>query len=107
MSDDPNEFTSDQDGSSTGGTLRQKLEQALAQLSTLKAENETLKSKETERTTTTVWDELKVPAPIRGFYTGDKTPEAIKAWWDASRGFFNLEAGESEPQETEVQRSQR
>lgn len=82
--------------SNDGGTLRQKLEQAIAALNALKQENESLKSEKVERVVKATWDELKVPAPIRSFYQGDQSPEAMKQWWEASKGFFNIEAAVDE-----------
>lgn len=107
---DTDEFLSDSDGTQqTGGGLRVQLERALAELKTLKVENEKLSTRETERELAKVWDELKVPSAIRGFYTGDKSEKAIKEWWEASRGFFNTEAGEqpAEERESEQDRAQR
>lgn len=110
---DTNEFVlDDTDGNQSGGTLRQKLEQAVALLNQLKTENETLKSEKTNTVIKSAWDQLQVPEFYRGLYNGDKTPDAIKTWWEASKGFFNIEAGEEnkpavQEQETEQQREHR
>jgi len=110
---DTNEFVlDDTDGANqSGGTLRQKLEQAVALLNQFKAENEALKSEKTNTVIKSAWDELQVPEFYRGLYNGDKTPDAIKTWWEASKGFFNIEANEEAPagqeQETEQQREHR
>jgi hypothetical protein len=53
----------------------------------------TIATYETEKTTaalSSVWKELAVPEVIQGFYTGEKTTEAIKAWWEASKTVFNV-----------------
>lgn len=92
--------------SNNGGTLRQKLEQAIAALNTLKTENESLKTEKAERVVKATWDELNVPAPIRSFYQGDKSPEAMKQWWEASRGFFNIQVADEQPQPVELTQEQ-
>lgn len=104
MSDTSNEFVlDDNDGANqSGGTLRQKLEQAVALLNQLKTENEQLKSEKTQRTVNETWDTLSVPAPIREFYKGDQTPDAMKQWWEASKGFFNIQATEEQGQAEEL-----
>lgn len=99
MSDNGEFNQDDNDGQQNGGTLRQKLEQALAALKAKDQELEALRSKETERTVKATWDELQVPAPIREFYKGDQTPDAMKQWWEASKGFFNVQAVEEKPAE--------
>lgn len=110
MSDTSNEFVDD-DTTQDPGKLRQLLKQAHA---TLKQKDKELQDLLTEKATTVVkstWDELKVPDFYRGLYNGDKTPDAMKQWWEASKGFFNIEAGEQSPagevQETDEQRAHR
>jgi hypothetical protein len=88
--------------STDGGTLRQKLEQAIAALNAMKQENESLKSEKAERVVKATWDELQVPSPIRSFYQGDKSPDAMKQWWEASKGFFNIQAADEQPKPQEL-----
>lgn len=100
---DNNEFNQDDNaGQPSGGGLRAKLEQTLAELAATKKAFEELQSKETERAVKATWDELQVPAPIREFYKGDQTPEAMKQWWENSKGFFNVQAVEEQPEEQQA-----
>lgn len=100
---DNNEFNQDDpNGQPSGSGLRAKLEQALAENAQLKRAFEELQSKETERTVKATWDELQVPAPIREFYKGDQTPDAMKQWWESSKGFFNIQAVEEQPAEQQL-----
>lgn len=107
---DNSEFVDD-DTTQDPGKLRQLLKQAHATLKAKDKELEDLRSAESQRTVKSTWDELKVPDVIRGFYNGDKTPDAMKQWWEASKGFFNIEASVEQPavqeQETEQQREHR
>jgi len=107
---DNSEFVDD-DTQQDPGKLRQLLKQAHAQLKQKDKELEDLRTAEAQRTVKSTWDELKVPDFVRGLYNGDKTPDAMKQWWETSKGFFNIEAVEEAPakqeQETEEQRAHR
>lgn len=97
MSDTPNEFETVDDNEQEPGKLRQLLKQAHATLKQKDKELLELLSEKAATVAKTTWDELKVPAPIRDFYKGEQTPDAMKQWWEASKGFFNIEAGEEAP----------
>jgi hypothetical protein len=88
--------------SNNGGTLRQKLEQAIAALNELRKENESLKTEKATQVVNQTWDSLKVPAKFRSAYLGEKSPEAIRKWWEEISPLVNLEAAEGEPQPQEL-----
>ncbi len=98
------EFVQDDDnsGQQTGKGLRQQLEQALATLNALKQENESLKSEKATQVVNQTWDTLKVPAKFRSAYLGEKSPEAIRKWWEEISPLVNLEAAEGEPEPKEL-----
>lgn len=97
---DANEFLSsigvDPDGSDADTSAVKMLRKTVKELGAkLSAANDKIAQYETEKTQGVIkatWDELNVPQPIRDMYHGEKTPEAIKSWWEASKSFFNLEA---------------
>lgn len=109
---DNNEFT-DVDDNTQPGKLRQLLAQAHARLQEKDKEIERLTTEKVESSVKSTWDELKVPDFVRGLYNGDKTPDAIKAWWENSKGFFNIpdgdgtDAGQQQEQESDEQRAHR
>jgi hypothetical protein len=106
---DTNEFT-DVDDNTQPSQLRQLLKQAHATIKQQAKQIEDFASEKAATVVKSTWDELQVPDAIRGFYNGDKTPDAMKQWWEASKGFFNIEAVEEQPadeQETDVQRATR
>jgi hypothetical protein len=106
---DTNEFVTDDTDSQDPGKLRQLLKQAHATLKQKDQELESLRSQEAERSAQAAWDELKVPDAIRDFYKGEQTPEAMKAWWEDSKSFFNIEQAEQDKtvQQTPEQQAQR
>lgn len=95
MTDNP-EFAQVDDNTQPG-VLRQKLEQALAVLKQKDQEIAALKTAETQRTVESTWNELKVPDAIRKLYNGDTSADAIKAWWEDSKGLFNIQAADEAP----------
>lgn len=96
MSDTPSEFDTTDDNAQPG-VLRQKLEQALAVIKQKDKELADLNAFKASISVKATWDELKVPAPIREFYKGEQTTEAMKEWWEASKGFFNIPVAEDAP----------
>lgn len=91
------------DDNTQPGKLRQLLEQALAANKQLTTKVTDLETAATQRAVDSTWNELKVPDVIRGMYTGDKTADAIKAWWDSAKGLFNVEAVEQQAPEVQAQ----
>lgn len=93
MSDEFDEYLSEgqQNNQPSGKDLRSKLEAAVAQLKAVTTERDSLLTEKTHREVASVWDELKVPPPIRDFYKGDPDKEAIAKWWESSKGFFNVQ----------------
>ena len=92
------EFLSNDQQSADGGTLRKLLEEKIKELKVMTTAKEQAEKQLAERTLGDVWNELGVPAPIRGFYQGDKDPDAVKKWWEESKSFFNIQAGETQEQ---------
>lgn len=76
--------------------LRKTLKGVLTEKAELAAKVSEFETKEVEQKLGSVWDKLKVPPAIRDFYKGDKDPEAITQWWEASKGFFNVPASEGD-----------
>ena len=106
---DTNEFVDD-DTQQDPGKLRQLLKQAHATLKQKDKELADLLGEKAESAARSTWDELKVPDFVRGLYNGDNTPDAMKQWWETSKGFFNIEAVVDTPageQESDEQRTQR
>lgn len=106
MSDDfdPDEFLSDLgvEGDSQSPAikqLRKKLTELGKAVKTLSTENQTLKSEQAVKAVTSVWDELNVPQPVRDFYRGEPKADDIKAWWETSKGFFNIQDADVQPTE--------
>jgi hypothetical protein len=100
MSDDFDDFLSDEQkqNQATGKDLRARLEEAVKQLKAITTERDALLTEKTTRELAGVWDTLKVPEPIRDFYKGDQNKDAIEKWWEASKGFFNVqERSEEKP----------
>lgn len=97
----PGEFET-VDDTTQPGVLRQKLEQAIALLRQKDQEITTLKTAETQRTVESTWSELKVPDAIRKLYNGDTSADAIKAWWEDSKGLFNIQVAEEQPAAPEL-----
>jgi len=91
------EFDTSVEDNTQPGVLRQKLEQALAALKQKDKELADLRTAEAQRSVKSTWDELKVPDAIRKLYNGDTSPDAIKSWWEDSKGLFNVQAGEEQP----------
>lgn len=97
---DANEFLSsigvDPDGSDADTSAVKMLRKTVKELGAkLSAANDKIAAFEKEKTDGLIsktWEDLKVPEPIRKMYHGEKTPEAIKSWWQESKSFFNLEA---------------
>lgn len=83
------------------GQLRQRLEQAIAALKAKDKELAELKTVEAQRSVKATWDELKVPDVIRKLYNGDTSADAIKAWWEDSKGLFNIEQAAEQPSRPE------
>lgn len=97
MSAPLNEFSTTDANAQDPGTLRKLLEQKIAELKAVTAENVTLKSKQLEQQLGATWQELQVPDAIRKLYQGDPTADAIKAWWADSKGLFNIEVAAETP----------
>lgn len=103
LADDDSQTRSREDG----GTLRKKLEDALSILREQNAELTKLRTERAETVLSQTWDELDVPQAIRKLYQGEKTADAIKAWWEDSRSLFNLQSADETPSETETEKARR
>lgn len=107
---DANEFLSDVGIEDNGSDLVKKLRKAVERLGKEKQavvdELAAFKGAQAKAALEDTWSELKVPEPLRGFYKGDETPEAIKAWWDSSKGFFNLPAEDGQETAAATQETQ-
>jgi len=90
-----NEFAS-VDENTQPGKLRQLLEQALATNKQLTEKISALETAEAQRSVQATWNELKVPDAIRKLYNGDTSADAIKQWWEDSKGLFNIQAVEEQ-----------
>lgn len=111
---DINEFETVDDNAQPG-VLRQKLTEAYALVKQKDKELAELNAFKAGISVKATWDELKVPAAIRKMYekgNGEKTPDAIKAWWEESKPLFNIEVAEAEqveqqptPEEVEQQQA--
>jgi hypothetical protein len=105
---DVNEFTTDPAQlPEQPGKLREQLERAIELLKEKDQAIAEMQTKAAEGAARAVWDELKVPQPIRDMYKGDTTPDGIRSWWDSSKSLFNLEVAEETPAETPDQKAQR
>ncbi len=101
MSDTLNEFETVDDNTQPG-KLRQLLEQALAANKQLTQKVTDLETADKQRTVESTWNDLKVPDAIRKLYNGDTSPDAIKAWWDDSKGLFNIQVAEEQPAQPQL-----
>jgi hypothetical protein len=97
VSDTPNEEFDQVDDEEQPSKLRQLLKQKAAENKQLLEKLAALESAEVQRSVKATWDELKVPDVIRKLYTGDTSTDAIKAWWNDSKGLFNIQAAEETP----------
>lgn len=95
MSDTANEFETVDENEQEPGKLRQLLKQAHAQLKQVTKERDDLNAFKAQISVNSTWDELKVPDRIRKLYNGDTSADAIKAWWEDSKGLFNVEVAEA------------
>jgi len=101
VSDIPNEFET-VDENAEPGKLRQLLAQAHATLKQKDKELADLNAFKASISVKATWDELKVPDRIRKLYNGDTSADAIKAWWEDSKGLFNVESAEEQPAEQQL-----
>lgn len=97
MSDTTNEFETVDDNEQEPSKLRQTIKRFAAEKAELLKKLEALESAEVQRSVKSTWDELKVPEVIRKLYTGDTSTDAIKAWWEDSKGLFNIQTAEETP----------
>lgn len=102
MSDIDNEFETPDENAQEPGQLRQLLKQAHAQLKAVTKERDELNAFKASLSVKATWDELKVPDAIRKLYNGDTSTEAIKAWWEDSKGLFNIEQAAEQPAEQQL-----
>lgn len=105
MSDDfnPDEFLTDLgiDESDSSPAIKQLRAKLKSLSKDLKARNDQIaqfEAAQAKQAVTTVWDELGVPQPIRDFYRGEAQADDIKAWWETSKGFFNIQQSDAQSQ---------
>lgn len=97
---DINEFETVDDNAQPG-VLRQKLTEAYALVKQKDKELAELNAFKAGISVKATWDELKVPDAIRKLYNGDTSADAIKAWWNDSKGLFNVEQAAEQPGQPE------
>lgn len=90
MSDD---FLTDPGQDADGSALRKYANAQAARAKQFEEELSKLKGELAARSRTDVLNELKVPEGIRKFYTGDATPDAVKAWIEENKTVFNFGDG--------------
>jgi hypothetical protein len=89
------------DDNAQPGVLRQKLTEAYALVKQKDKELAELNAFKAGISVKATWDELKVPDAIRKLYNGDTSADAIKAWWNDSKGLFNVEQAAEQPGQPE------
>jgi cytochrome c556 len=70
--------------------LRKQLRELGKQLKDAKTSIESFEAEKVKTSLNGTWTELGVPEVLREDYHGEQTPEAVKTWWEARKGFFNL-----------------
>lgn len=91
---DPDQFLADAGIDDNGSDLVKNLRKLVKQLGKerdeARAQIAEFQTQQKQTQVKQTWDSLGVPEAIRGFYKGDDDAEAIKSWWEASKGFFNI-----------------
>lgn len=105
MSDDFNEADEDTT-TSNGGTLRSKLEAALAREKDLNAKFEALNKEVTGAKRGALLEEKGVPAKARKLYTGEATAEAVDAFIEEYGELWGLDKQDLSPEAAARQAAQ-
>lgn len=98
---DANEFLSDagidpSDDTPVVKLLRKKVTELGKALKAKETEIATFHAEQAKAALADTWKDLGVPEALRGFYTGEQNADAIKTWWESSKSFFNLPAGDGQ-----------
>jgi len=83
--------------------LRKQLKDLGKQLKDATTQIQSFEAEKVKASLDGTWKDLGVPEVLREDYHGEQTADAVKTWWEARKGFFNLP---TEQQATEVTQQQ-
>lgn len=86
--------------------LRKQLKEMSKQLKDAGAQIQTFESEKAKASLDGTWKELGVPEVLREDYRGEQNPDAVKTWWEARKGFYNIPAEQQTTEGTQQQTQQ-
>lgn len=78
--------------------LRKQLQSLGKQLKDAKTTIESFETEKVKTALASTWTDLGVPEVLREDYHGEQTADAVKAWWEARKGFYNIPAEQTTEQ---------
>lgn len=86
--------------------LRKQLKEMGKQLKEANTSIQSFEAEKVKASLASTWTELGVPEVLREDYRGEQNPDAVKAWWEARKGFYNITAETTQTTQEDAQQTQ-